>query len=790
MERHRIADSLGLVLLTLFCWLYGFHLYNAANQPLAADTRVPAVAGHPQGLSQADHSNNGGVLDDSSDGLLTFIHASDVHISKFYPRGGFVHFLHFLHTAVPLISPRLVTVTGDLTDGKDRQKLISLQQVEEWEAYQRALDSAHVKTRFNGTFYRDQRGNHDCFNVFDFDSPANLYKTYSAMQSDGYSLQIKEPFGTYSFVATDGCPRHGFARPLNFFGYLDAHAMSLLESRIEQARNSNHMFLLNHYPVSTMLYGKHNKSFRELVQSVSVFLCGHLHELAGGAGAQLQTYKARDGYWELEISDLKEHAVYRVYAVDHDLVSFVDITLPLEQVPLYNPELLNVSVTEPIAHPPVVLITNPKDARYLLPKHEPLHIMRSSKFIRALIWADKPIDKVTIKVDGAVHPHPAVYKGKEESPTDPAALAGGRKPEEIVKKPLWVAPWDPASYDDGKPHEIEITATDIAGKTTTSRIPFHFSTNLVPLENDARGGWIMRQNFPDIFRTSGATSYLLATIFLIVLPRLYLVLRLPSNISSWVSKRTVEHHKDEARLRHLRSTLLRGDIINPFVLAKLALGWIAAWTKFIVWTQFTAQVYYASIPWLFWPSYFFAMALATLPLFSGHLIPSAGADGIGSVYAYGIYIGGDWAPLLDSWTYALTSIISLALLLLYLPVAAAPTSIFYSAYSGLRLPWYRRAWMRVCMALFINLYIGIPMVMTVYTYGIMTVVLGYGRAWLFVAAAIALYILDWSYNTPDDNKNHPLSSSSSPSLAPSNNGSSSPRSRIASRRDSEDSDYH
>ncbi|KAJ2338158.1 hypothetical protein GGH92_007298, partial [Coemansia sp. RSA 2673] len=253
METRKILSQVGLVLVTLLCWLYGFHLYTEANRPLQ-DRSLGFSVSNTLARPSLDHIP---VLDDSNDGILTFIHASDIHISKYVPQGGLIHFLHFLHTAVPLISPRLVTITGDLTDGKDQQKLISLQQIDEWKAYERALDSSGVKDRFNGTFYRDQRGNHDCFNVFASDSADNYFNTYSAAKEvGGYYLEIKESFGSYAFVASDGCPRHGFARPLNFFGYLDAQGMQLLEGRLTRARTANHTFLLNHYPVSTMLYGR------------------------------------------------------------------------------------------------------------------------------------------------------------------------------------------------------------------------------------------------------------------------------------------------------------------------------------------------------------------------------------------------------------------------------------------------------------------------------------------------------------------------------------------------------
>ncbi|KAJ1942526.1 hypothetical protein FBU59_003172, partial [Linderina macrospora] len=596
-----------------------------------------------------------------------------------------------------------------------------MQQIEEWQAYQKTLKEFGVREKFSSTFYRDQRGNHDCFDVFSFDDHGNYYKNYSAVGTNGYQLDINESFGRYSFIATDGCPKYGFARPLNFFGYLDARDMQQLEQRMALAAGANHTFLLNHYPVSTMLYGKYSKSFGELAKGVSVFLCGHLHQLVGGIGAQLQAYKAQDGYWELEIGDMKDHALYRVYAIDNDLVSFVDVTLPLPEIPMHNPEKLGMAVPKQIAHPPVILATNPKDARYLLPRHEPLERIRTSKFIRILVWADQPVQSVSISIDGKLHDAPVTYKGKETAP-DP------NKSDEKVKVPLWVSPWDPNTYDDGQIHEMVIVATDKAGKTTTQRIPFHLGTDLIPLHNDARGGWIMRQDFPAIFRISNTVTYFLMTVLLVILPRLF-VLSLASP-SIWVAQRSLEHHKDEARLKHLWAVLVRGDVLNPVSVIKLALTLVGSWSKFLVATQFTAQVYFTTIPWLYWPAYAFCMMLAIAPLFSGRLIPSAGAGGVGSVYVYGIYIAGDWAPLLDSYTYALTSVITLVVLLVYIPVAATPVSVFYSPRVAGSRPWYRSFAVRVLVAVFVVVYLGLPTMMTVYTYGWTSIVFGFGRAWI------------------------------------------------------------
>ncbi|KAJ2529129.1 hypothetical protein EV175_007393, partial [Coemansia sp. RSA 1933] len=71
MERHRLVHSLGLIVLTALCWLYGLHLYRAANAPLVdkhvTDTsemiHEPSVAKNADGIT----GTNGAVLDDSSD---------------------------------------------------------------------------------------------------------------------------------------------------------------------------------------------------------------------------------------------------------------------------------------------------------------------------------------------------------------------------------------------------------------------------------------------------------------------------------------------------------------------------------------------------------------------------------------------------------------------------------------------------------------------------------------------------------------------------------------------------
>ncbi|KAJ9050733.1 hypothetical protein DSO57_1011632 [Entomophthora muscae] len=60
--------------------------------------------------------------------------------------------------------------------------------------------------------------------------------------------------------------------------------MDRLETQLVRMVPSNHTFLLSHYPVATTQFGKSSSglSFPELANYVSVYFCGHLHELAYG----------------------------------------------------------------------------------------------------------------------------------------------------------------------------------------------------------------------------------------------------------------------------------------------------------------------------------------------------------------------------------------------------------------------------------------------------------------------------------------------------------------------------
>lgn len=108
----------------------------------------------------------------------------------FNARGGLAHLKEFLQKELPILSPELVVVTGDLTDAKSKWKLSSSQFEQEWAAYHAALKESGVLER--ASFWFDQRGNHDCFDVAGFDHESNHYKVYSSVKEEGYAFHLKK----------------------------------------------------------------------------------------------------------------------------------------------------------------------------------------------------------------------------------------------------------------------------------------------------------------------------------------------------------------------------------------------------------------------------------------------------------------------------------------------------------------------------------------------------------------------------------------------------------------------
>ncbi|KAG0054704.1 Transmembrane protein 62 [Linnemannia elongata] len=671
--------------LVISAWLYAFHLDKLANQSMVRSKELnPHSAKNSFKQDTTSPSEQDGVvIGDSKDNIFYFIQVSDLHISTFR-KASTANFYTFLSTALPLVEPAFVVVTGDLTDAKDKQLVGSMQYVNEWVTYRDALEESGVLTKRNGTFWHDLRGNHDCFNVPSWDSKENMFADMSSSKSPGFMFDVRTGYGKYGFIGIDACPKPGPARPYNFFGLFETPDMDHLSERLTLSEGNNHTFVFSHYPVTTTMFGETSlgESFADLSKSFSVYMCGHLHKLKWGLGDALQSYQPTH-FLELEVGDMKQNGLYRIMVVDHDMISFTDVSMPMTTIPSaimpHNKNKQEEDIYEseqqeqeegsedqgekkerkrPALGPrlptnPIIVVSNPKDSRYMIPKHEPVNRISTSTHIRFLAWTDSQIPdddhpfardeiKVEIRIDGTLHDRPASFAGtKAEHQTDE---------DEFL--PLYVAPWNPQDYQDDKDHEIEIKIVDRFGRVGSSKLVFRVDGK----RSEMKGGfaeWIMWANIALLLKALFTTGYLSVTLLLLILPKLYsLYLQTspppeytPLHKQATDSTSTLSQldpttpqfrngyeawlDRKSRHLYRLSSTLSSSSSGHRF------------WNRFVnhtIHAHILRFVHFSTQPILFYSTLLFTLMLVTMPHFWGNFVPAAGEQGQGYFYLQGIYL--------------------------------------------------------------------------------------------------------------------------------------------------------
>ncbi len=271
-----------------------------------------------------------------SEGLVQFIHVSDIHVSIFQDPDRTVDLERLCNGVINrVIAPSAVIITGDLTDAKTKDRIGSTQYEEEWVLYRRTLEKCGTKIHDSGdsnskTKWLDIKGNHDTFNLGSH--TRDQFRIFGVSGGGGVNsndvvktTMIQENGAKIALVAIDATLNPGPKRPFNFFGSVTGDELTKIQSVL--AGNSNKadaQIIYGHYPISCV--ASPDPGFKTtLVQSARngvAYLCGHLHTLAGYVPKLYSKHGGR--LLELEVGDWKDNRIFRHIVIDQGDLSFED----------------------------------------------------------------------------------------------------------------------------------------------------------------------------------------------------------------------------------------------------------------------------------------------------------------------------------------------------------------------------------------------------------------------------------------------------------------------------------
>ncbi|XP_050421603.1 transmembrane protein 62-like isoform X2 [Adelges cooleyi] len=389
-----------------------------------------------------------------TDRLIWFLQISDLHLSIFHDWGRVTELKEFCDLTIDTIKPFAVLASGDLTDAKNRNGIGSTQYEEEWLAYQEVLTTSKVTEK---TKWLDIRGNHDSFDVSSEQSVKNFYQKYSPqgkLHPRSYNYTVTNQAGmSLKFIGVDACLDPGPKRPFNFIGNLDDDEVDRLKAMA--ANTKDPIVWFGHYPTSCILT-EGQQTIRSIIgenPSSVVYLCGHLHTLAGLV-PEMYTIQ-NEGFAELELADWKDSRMFRLLAFDRGSLTFTDIRH---------------------GKWPVILVTNPKLPWLRVNGMETDEDrIANNNYIRILAFSLDPIENVLVKIDKELEWKQCIGVGNASS--------------------MYVTEWNANDYSRGI-HNIHVRVEDIQGRVHEISQMFTLDDTVPVIKHFTQ--WPLNLYFPNV----------------------------------------------------------------------------------------------------------------------------------------------------------------------------------------------------------------------------------------------------------------------------------------------------
>ncbi|XP_028553541.1 putative metallophosphoesterase At3g03305 isoform X2 [Dendrobium catenatum] len=376
-------------------------------------------------LSSADETENAAELVSREffpmDGDLAWVvQVSDLHLSAYHPERA-EELAGLLGSAIRVIRPDLLLVTGDITDAKNSKRTSTRQDELEWIQYRNAMDTLVKQSGLERRRIFDIRGNHDKYGVPYVGSALDFFSIYSVSSQFKrlgtiQSVSLVGDDQRYIFLGIDDTMRIGVRGPSNLFGHPTGNRIRAVEAELQHSDNNSGVLftkvVFGHFPMSFTASAEKGERYEPVFarHSVSAYICGHLHSKFGKQLWRLHTSevlshvnkpKTVEQFWEWELGDWKEFRFIRILAIDRGDVSFMDIKLSSTNEP-------------PSDFKTAILVTYPMDSRSMSRVKD--HTQQVRNDINALVFSVQPILNVTANILDSSRD----FKMVEEIPLQPA----------------------------------------------------------------------------------------------------------------------------------------------------------------------------------------------------------------------------------------------------------------------------------------------------------------------------------------------------------------------------------
>ncbi|XP_072973523.1 putative metallophosphoesterase At3g03305 [Typha angustifolia] len=394
------------------------------------------------------------------------VQVTDLHVSAYHPDRA-DDLVRLLAPVLRIIRPSLLLITGDITDAKNKKRTSSRQDESEWVVYRNAIDAIVKRGGIDKHRIFDIRGNHDKYGVPYVGHKLDFFSTHSVSSqlnrlSTIYSISLMEEDKRYIFLGIDDTLSVGIRGPSNLFGHPTDKMIKVVNSELQYWDKDSKLVtkvVFGHFPMSFSASSEKGERYETTFarQSISAYICGHLHAKFSKKLWKLHSVKfASDAkelqtvqnFWEWELGDWKENKLVRILAIDGGVVSFLDIELSRNQL---QEEFQTT-----------IFITYPTDSTSMNTFDRSSQSMRRD--INALVFSAEEILNVTAKVYDSFRK----FKIVEEIPLQLVTSLN-------VQKPLFHAKWNAESYKSLSPtrYWLQVIALDSQGKETSSKIrPF------------------------------------------------------------------------------------------------------------------------------------------------------------------------------------------------------------------------------------------------------------------------------------------------------------------------------